>query len=213
MRTLRRAMSIIDIRRQHTSMNGVAGTNRFCPDSALGKGVFFAPFPTSCRSLDMRRTLILTLISLPFICLLSCLGKSANNALMKYTNTDHKYEIRYPEGWTANEEATICDEEQPSFCVQETTLRGPDRSEVYVFVNFQGGFCETTRNLEMDINVSGKMGREYVCPGFTIKSFGEGSSILRFFPEVNEKNYLVLGQTKGDLALVRTIVESFRFLE
>ena len=61
--------------------------------------------------------------------------------------------------------------------------------------------------------VSGYEGKEYHCPGFTIRSFGPGDSVIRYFREANDKlNYWVLGQARGDPSEVDATVQTFRIL-
>jgi hypothetical protein len=131
-----------------------------------------------------------------------------------YRNSEHGYEIQYPKGWELTEEPTKCDSDDPPFCVQEIALRDVGESEVYVFVNFQGGWCENLPNPQIsDIVVSQHFGKEYRCPGFTIRDFGDGISLIRFFPEIDRKNFLILGQGKLDLAEVILVIETFAFVE
>ena len=132
-----------------------------------------------------------------------------------YTNAEHEYEIASPPGWQLTAEPTLCGSD--GFCVQAAELRkGDGTAQVFVFVNFQGGWCEnlTAPPLTTDIDVSGYAGKEYHCPGFTIRSFDPGDSIIRYLPDANGKhNYWVLGQARGDLSEVTQIVRSFRILD
>jgi DNA-binding CsgD family transcriptional regulator len=135
-------------------------------------------------------------------------------AWLTYANEQHGYSIEYPPSWDLAEGATLC---EPGFCVQNTELRGPDGAQVYVFVNFQGGWCEgMPPPVVTDIVVDGRSGKEYLCTGFTIRSFGDGDALIRYFPTfpivAGGPNYVILGQTRTDLTEIRRIVESFRFL-
>jgi hypothetical protein len=132
---------------------------------------------------------------------------------LTYSNSEHGYEIDYPPDWELVTYPT--GGECSDFCTQSIELRHPDAGEVYVIVNFQGGLCENVRDLQYtDIEVAGYPGQEFHCPGFTIKSFGEGGSLSRLFPDVNDRqNYLVYGQAHGDLTIVESIVRSFRFTD
>lgn len=128
-----------------------------------------------------------------------------------YQNVEHAYQIEYPPGWNLQEEPTRCDD---TFCVQSIELKHGGEGSVFVFVNFQGGWCEGSPGVTItEVVVSGYQGKEYNCPGFTIKGFGAGNSIIRYFPGANDKmNYLVVGQDRTDLGDVKTIVETFRFI-
>jgi len=129
-----------------------------------------------------------------------------------YTNREHGYQIEYPPAWELRERATRCDE---TFCVQDIELKRGDAASIFVFVNFQGGWCEgSPRKTVEDIVVSGHGGKEYRCSDFTIRSFGPGDSVIRYFPGAKGKiNYLILGQARSDLSEVDAIVATFRFID
>jgi hypothetical protein len=128
-----------------------------------------------------------------------------------YENREHAYRIEYPAQWKLTETPTSCD---VTFCTQSIELSRADQAAVYVFVNFMGGWCEGSEGqVVTDIVLSGHPGREYRCPGFTIRSFSPGDSLIRYFPGAQGKlNYLVLGQDKAELSEVEAVVQSFQFL-
>ena len=130
-----------------------------------------------------------------------------------YRNGEQSYRIEYPVGWELKEEPTRCD--QTGFCVQSIELKRGEDASVYVFVNFQGGWCEDLPAPTVaDIEVSGYAGKEYRCPSFTIRSFGPGASIIRYFPGAKGKiNYVVMGQSRSDLSEVEAVVKTFRFTD
>lgn len=155
----------------------------------------------------MNCRVLLLLLPL-FLMTIACKDSGENE--LTYANAEQHYQIQYPEGWDIQINPTTC--QVPEFCQQSVEFKHSDRGEVYVFVNFQGGLCEGMSNLRVtDIDVSNQAGEEYLCPGATIRSFGEGSLIARFFRSVGGKNYLVLGQAHRDLDVVTKIVRSFEF--
>ena len=129
-----------------------------------------------------------------------------------YENREQGYRIQHPPDWTLQEESTKCDD---TLCVQSIELKREDKASVFVFVNFQGGWCESSAGaLVKDVVVSGYSGKEYRCQDFTIRDFGPGDSVSRYFLGAKGKiNYLILGQAKADLSEVEAIIETFQFLD
>jgi len=127
----------------------------------------------------------------------------------RYVNTEHGYEFTYDEGWTLAEGQTSCD---PQFCNQVTELTA-EGTEVYFFVNFNGGWCESTQNMQRrDIQVSGLKGEEFICPGFGIRDASGTRDAIIWHLQVPDAdtNYVVIGQASpGALDGVEDIVRSF----
>ena len=158
-------------------------------------------------------SLAIVLVALASVALLISRFLDSNDSSDKltYVNEEHGYQVDYPRNWmlVAHPTSGDCAE----FCTQSIELRHPEEGEVYVVVNFQGGLCEPKPAAEgLDIEVYGRAGKEYICPGFTIKSFGDGASVARLFRNANgRQNFLVFGQAHGDVTRVTSIVRSFRF--
>jgi hypothetical protein len=132
-----------------------------------------------------------------------------------YTNSEHKYSIDYPKDAQFVVVPTLCGPD--GFCVQHTEFKLADGSQVKVFVNFQGGACESTTSFrESPVEVGGHVGSEIVCTGALDPKYAGYYYINRAFQNVNGKlNYWAAAESPGegtpDTATLDAMVRSFRF--
>ena len=170
-------------------------------------------------------SLLLFLLAIAFVFLLDV--PFDNDAWKTYRNAAYGYEVRYPRDWLIEaRDPELGDDFETQYVV---ISKGVGQIEVQVAVahvlvavNFQGDWCTAGRvGAAREISVSGMRGQEYIC------LIGEGSdcqprpacerepqNIVRYFAGARGKqNYTVWSKLLGELATVRKIIESFRFLE
>jgi hypothetical protein len=92
-----------------------------------------------------------------------------------YRNERYGYELRYPSDWQIIEESDYpagsgnetIDIQYVIFARDKVDPSRPGirpRPHVFAAVNFQGGWCESTKRIDIhDVTVSGTKGTEYIC--------------------------------------------------
>ena len=133
--------------------------------------------------------------------------RNDGDSWLTYRNEVYGYVIKYPKSWDIEASDPIFDAD--GFELQITRItRRPD--EVRVYVNFQGGWCESGACPRRDIVVNEVAGTEYL---WDWDEDGRPNEIVWHFPDVRGRNYTVMGRVESDLELVFEIVMSFRFLK
>ena len=132
-----------------------------------------------------------------------------------YRDQEYGFEIRYPEGWTAAERAGPGVRLVPDANIADPLV---DRQApaVIVILDSEGDWCGSGRIESRPITVSGVRGEEHSCyppDDLCLPAPGcEPTTIVRFFQGRDGTVYRVLGQTDGDVDMVRRVVQSFRFI-
>src|SRR5687767_11911126 len=92
--------------------------------------------------------------------------KDERPRLNRYVNAEHGYAFVYPDGWELTEGATQCD---PEVWNQVTEIKR-DGADAYFFLNFNGGWCESTGNIQRrQIDMARFEAEEFICPGFGVR--------------------------------------------
>jgi hypothetical protein len=127
-------------------------------------------------------------------------GEDEGRGWVTYTNERFRYEVSHPPDWHID-----IHDPQPTdgFLTQGIRIEGKDAAAL-VWINFQGGWCETGPMAREQISVSEVSGTEDECPLMLVRHFPDFDGL----PYTAMANWFVEGED-GEVA--REIVRSFRF--